>query len=113
MSDHPGRETRVRILEAAAGKFATFGCRAATMKQIAAAAEMNDVTVYRYFPKKQELYWAAIEWKVRSSSFDRIVSANLAHGESPREWLRELGEHVLGAFLQDPSLARLLYFTVL
>ena len=69
MSDHSNRETRLRILEAAAGKFAAFGFRAATMKQIAAAARVNDVTVYRHFPKKQQLYWAAIDWKVRSSAF--------------------------------------------
>lgn len=113
MSDHSGRDTRIRILEAAADRFAAFGFRAATMRQIAAAAKVNDVTVYRYFPKKQQLYWAAIEWKVRSSSFDRIVSANLRQDAGPRELLSELGEHILGAFLQDPNLARLLYFTVL
>ncbi len=112
MSD-PSRDTRLRILEAAAGKFAAFGFRAATMKQIAAAAEVNDVTVYRYFPKKQQLYWAAIEWKVRSSSFNQVVLESLGHGGGPREMLEQLGENVLGVLLRDHSLGRLIYFAVL
>lgn len=113
MRDHSSRDTRVRILEAAAGKFAAFGFRAATMKQIAAAAEVNDVTVYRYFPKKQQLYWAAIEWKVRSSTFNQVALEGLSHYERPRDMLEQLGERVLGVLLTDHSLGRLIYFAVL
>jgi AcrR family transcriptional regulator len=113
MSDHSGRDTRVRILEAAAGKFASFGFRAATMRQIAAAAEVNDVTVYRYFPKKQQLYWAAIEWKVRSSTFNQVALEGLSQHGRPRDLLEQLGERVLGVLLTDHSLGRLIYFAVL
>jgi AcrR family transcriptional regulator len=113
MSDHSGKDTRVRILEAAAGKFASFGFRAATMRQIAAAAEVNDVTVYRYFPKKQQLYWAAIEWKVRSSTFNQVALEGLNQNGSPRDLLEQLGERVLGVLLTDHSLGRLIYFAVL
>src|SRR5512142_1652506 len=104
MRDHSTKDTRVRILEAAAGKFADFGFRAATMKQIAAAAEVNDVTVYRYFPKKQQLYWAAIEWKVRSSTFNQVALEGLGQSERPRDMLQQLGERVLGVLLTDHSL---------
>jgi AcrR family transcriptional regulator len=113
MVDHSSRDTRLRILEAAAGKFAAYGFRSATMKQIAAAAEVNDVTVYRYFPKKQQLYSAAIEWKVRSSTFNKVVLESLSHSGHPREMLEELGERFLGVLLTDHSLGRLLYFAVL
>jgi len=113
MSDYTGQDTRLRILKAAAGKFAAYGFRAATMKQIAADAEVNDVTVYRHFPKKQQLYWAAIEWKVRTSTFNQVVSESLNETGHPREMLERLGERVLAVFLNDHSLGRLIYFAVL
>lgn len=113
MSSASSRDTRLRIVEAAAGRFAEFGFRAATMKQIATAAEVNDVTVYRYFPKKQQLYWAAIEWKVRTSTFNQVVVEGLANPGRPKDTLEQLGESVLGVLLTDHSLGRLIYFAVL
>ena len=113
MSSVSSRDTRLRIVEAAAGRFAEFGFRAATMKQIATAAEVNDVTVYRYFPKKQQLYWAAIEWKVRTSTFNQVVVEGLANPGRPKDMLEQLGESVLGVLLTDHSLGRLIYFAVL
>jgi AcrR family transcriptional regulator len=113
MTANSSRDTRLRIVEAAAGKFAAYGFRSATMKQIALAAEVNDVTVYRYFPKKQQLYWAAIEWKVRTSSFNQAVVDGLATPGPPRHMLEQLGESVLGILLTDHSLGRLIYFAVL
>ncbi|MDT8069957.1 MAG: TetR/AcrR family transcriptional regulator [Terriglobia bacterium] len=113
MSEYSNRDTRIRILEAAATKFAAYGFRAATMKQIAAAANVNDVTVYRYFPKKQNLYWAAIDWKVRSSALNQLFVEGLGETLRPREMLERLGERVLGLLLTDRSLGRLIYFAVL
>ena len=113
MSSISSRDTRLRIVEAAAGRFAEFGFRAATMKQIATAAEVNDVTVYRYFPKKQQLYWAAIEWKVKTSSLNQVVVDGLANPGRPKDMLEQLGESVLGVLLTDHSLGRLIYFAVL
>jgi len=113
MSSVSSRDTRLRIVEAAAGRFAEFGFRAATMKQIATAAEVNDVTVYRYFPKKQQLYWAAIEWKVKTSSLNQVVVDGLANPGRPKDMLEQLGESVLGVLLTDHSLGRLIYFAVL
>lgn len=113
MSDRSNRDTRVRILEAAAANFAAYGFRAATMKQIAAAANLNDVTVYRYFPKKQNLYWAAIDWKVRSSTLNQLFVEGPGEALRPREMLERLGERVLGLLLTDHSLGRLIYFAVL
>lgn len=113
MTANSSRDTRLRIVEAAAGKFAAYGFRAATMKQIATAAGVNDVTVYRHFPKKQQLYWAAIEWKVRTSSFNQVVMDGLATPGRPRDMLEQLGESVLGILLTDHSMGRLIYFAVL
>lgn len=109
----PPGDTRLRILKAAASSFAAQGFRAATMKQIATAAHVNDITVYRHFPKKQQLYWAAIEWKVLSSTLNEVVTECLQNGGEPRTLLQDLGERILAVFLNDPSLGRLLYFAML
>lgn len=109
----PSGDTRLRILKAAAERFAAEGFRAATMKQIANAAHVNDITVYRHFPQKRQLYWAAIEWKVLSSTLNEAVSESLETQRSPRLMLQEFGEHVLKVFLNDPSLGRLFYFAML
>ncbi len=116
MSHHSfalSNDTRLRILRAAAVTFAARGFRAATMKQIAVEARVNDVTVYRHFPRKQQLYWAAIDWKINSSSLNDVVSECLLAGGPPRSLLRELGERILDVLLSDPSLGRLIYFAVL
>ena len=83
------------------------------MKQIASEAHVNDITVYRHFPKKQQLYWAAIEWKLQSSALNEAVSECLIVGGTPRLLLRVLGERILKVFLNDPSLGRLIYFAIL
>lgn len=106
-------DTRSRILQAAAKTFAARGFRAATMKQIAAEARVNDITVYRYFPKKSQLYWAAIEGKIQSSKLADVVSECVLLGSPPRSLLRNLGERLMAVFLNDPDLGRLIYFTVL
>jgi AcrR family transcriptional regulator len=106
-------DTRSRILQAAAKTFAARGFRAATMKQIASEADVNDITVYRHFPKKQQLYWAAIEWKIQSSALNEIVTVCLSGSGSPRFMLRVLGERLLEIFVNDASLGRLIYFASL
>lgn len=106
-------DTRFRILQAAAKTFAARGFRAATMKQIASEADVNEITVYRHFPKKQQLYWAAIEWKIQSSALNEIVSDCLSESGPPRIMLRVLGERLLEIFFNDASLGRLIYFASL
>jgi TetR/AcrR family transcriptional regulator len=109
----PTGDTRLRILKAAASSFAAQGFRAATMRQIATAAHVNDITVYRHFPRKRQLYWAAIEWKVLTSTLTEVVSESLQNGGPPRVLLQDFGEHILAVFLNDPSLGRLIYFAML
>jgi AcrR family transcriptional regulator len=52
---------RDQILEAALRVFAETGFRGATTRRIAQEAEVNEVTLFRHFPTKEELITAAIE----------------------------------------------------
>lgn len=53
--------SRDKILESALRVFAETGFRGATTRRIAQEADVNEVTLFRHFPTKEELITAAIE----------------------------------------------------
>jgi AcrR family transcriptional regulator len=108
-----GLDTRQRILAAAANVFAKNGFRAATVASIAQSAGLNAITVYRYFPKKQEMYWAALDQKLRSSGFVDQVIQVMRSQYAPQEFVNRVAVEAIQSLVREPSLARLLYFTVL
>ncbi|MCZ2108958.1 MAG: TetR/AcrR family transcriptional regulator [Dehalococcoidia bacterium] len=55
-------ETRHRILSAAHRIFSAEGFHGATTKRIAAEAAVNEVTLFRHFPSKEQLLGAALDW---------------------------------------------------
>lgn len=54
-------ETRERILEAAARVFAEKGYARATTREMASAASVNEVTLFRHFGNKRNLFNAVIQ----------------------------------------------------
>ncbi len=59
----PGGEIRQQILKTAIRLFAQKGFRGTTTREIALAAGVNEVTIFRHFASKQELYAAILEVK--------------------------------------------------
>ncbi len=59
----PGSEMRQQILKTAIQLFAQKGFRGTTTREIALAAGVNEVTIFRHFASKQELYTAILEIK--------------------------------------------------
>ncbi|HEY9651738.1 MAG TPA: TetR/AcrR family transcriptional regulator [Coleofasciculaceae cyanobacterium] len=53
--------TRTRLLKAAAEVFATEGIEGATTREIAQVAGVNEVTLFRHFPSKDELLGAVVQ----------------------------------------------------
>ena len=106
-------EARTRILIAAANAFAANGFRNSTVRDIAINANVNDVTVYRYFPTKQRLYWAALDQRLRDSDLPNRIAALLHAAGTPESLLREITSTVMESFTTDPTLPRLINFTFL
>src|SRR5579871_1036033 len=52
--------TEERILGTAASLFSQFGYNGVSTREIAASAEVNEVTIYRHFPRKRDLYLAVL-----------------------------------------------------
>jgi AcrR family transcriptional regulator len=63
----PGREIRQQILKTAIRLFAQKGFRGTTTREIALAAGVNEVTIFRHFASKQELYAAILDVKSREA----------------------------------------------
>jgi len=107
------KDTQARIVKCAAVAFAQHGFRAATMREIASAAAVNEITVYRHFPRKQDLYWEAVDWKLRSSGIADALKQALIEGEDLPHLLQNLSEVVMHIAQQDKTFGRLMYFTAL
>ncbi|HXL92366.1 MAG TPA: helix-turn-helix domain-containing protein [Streptosporangiaceae bacterium] len=57
----PAAERRREILDAARTLFAERGFHATTTRDLAAAADINDALIYRYFPDKQAILAALVD----------------------------------------------------
>jgi AcrR family transcriptional regulator len=57
----PAAERRAQILAAARALFADRGFDGTTTRDLAAAADINDALIYRYFPDKQSILAALID----------------------------------------------------
>jgi AcrR family transcriptional regulator len=98
-------DTRQRILQAAARVFAQKGYARATTRALAAAAGVNEVTLFRHFGSKQGLFAAIIE-AYAGPALATAMSAQLS-GDY-RQDLIVMGGHVLGTLLERREAMRLM-----
>ncbi|MGW1748071.1 TetR/AcrR family transcriptional regulator [Streptomyces sp. NPDC002092] len=77
------RETRQRISDIATGLFQERGFDAVTVAEVARAADVSAMTVFNYFPRKEDLY------------LDRIPEAAATFADAVRD--RRTGETPLAA----------------
>ena len=99
LAERRARETRRRILGAAARVFRQRGLAAAGMREIAAAAELSPANLYYYFSSKDELVFFC-----QDDSLDRMLEAArraARETRSPRERLRRVIEAQLVCMLSD------------
>jgi AcrR family transcriptional regulator len=91
-----------RILDAALGQFEDFGLRRSTMEDIAKRCGMSRITIYRRFPKKENLIEAVVlrELMVFLSDLEKVgedegLSAEEKMVERIAFALQYLGNHLL------------------
>jgi AcrR family transcriptional regulator len=105
-----GEATRQRLLRAALELYTTIGFRATTTPAIAARAGVAEGTIYRHFSGKEhllnEVYRGAQRW---GTGLVREPATAAAHSAAER--LRQIGQRLLDAAVEDPSLARMLLRT--
>jgi AcrR family transcriptional regulator len=98
-------ETRQRILRAAAQVFAEQGYARATTRALAAAAGVNEVTLFRHFGSKQGLFSAIIE-AYAAPALSKAMAAQFT-GDY-RHDLLVMGGQVLQAMLERRDAMRLM-----
>src|ERR1700679_24701 len=101
--------TEVRIVEAAAQLFAHHGYKGTTTREIAQLADLNEATLFRYFPRKPELFWAAVKSHVARVKLARETQISLASDDAPAIVIPLLVAFLLDNLNRQPQLRRLLH----
>jgi AcrR family transcriptional regulator len=102
-----------RILTTAAKLFAQFGYNGVSTREIAASAEVNEVTLYRHYPRKRDLYLAALSAELNRVQLRGELLTRLAAAQTGRTALVCTFELISTTLLQQPQLVRLLGFSAL
>jgi AcrR family transcriptional regulator len=100
-------ERRDRIVEAALRTFSRCGYRGATTRELAQAARITEVTLFRYFPTKEKLFGAVIE-KYSILPILRAELAGLSQGGDARATLRSLGRRFLEVLQERQDIIRVM-----
>lgn len=107
------QDRREQIMQVAMGLFARQGFNGTTTRQIADAAGVNEAIIFRHFPSKEDLYWAIIEDRCRVGGRRKELTDRFQSGASDQEIFASIAEDILRRNWDDPSIARLLFFTAL
>ena len=105
---------RQDILKAAMELFAKKGFRGTTTRDLAAAADVNEAIIFRYFTNKTELYRAILEEKVHEGQGEQHKeAAEIAMNSDPQAFLEFIGHKFMERHEQDTTFMRLLLFSAL
>jgi AcrR family transcriptional regulator len=98
-------QRRERLLAAAATEFGANGYRDASLRRIAAAAEITTPVIYDHFQSKAELY-SALAWQLAD---DLLAHWVRAVSDSPEDALRAAIDAIFGWAETNPSGWRILF----
>ena len=116
MAESPGTarsNAEERILKTAADLFAKSGYNGVSTREIAGAAAVNEVTIYRHFPRKRDLYLAMLSAELKRVHLRGELLTRLAEADSARGALACAFELISTTLQQQPQLLRLLSFSAL
>jgi AcrR family transcriptional regulator len=104
--------TADRIVEAAVQLFSRQGFAASSTYEIARLAGVSEVTVFRHFPRKRDLFWAATESRLRRLRISKELRGRLESDESPRTALPGIVALLVETLHHQPETIRLLYLSL-
>src|SRR5579859_3550240 len=102
-----------RIVRAASALFSRQGYYRTSTRDIARLADVSEVTLYRYFEHKEDVFWAAL-----SSSFDTLkprIAALEGYGKNvaPEVFLPRMMNLLMDTATFSPELVRLVAIALL
>ena len=104
---------REQIMRVAMALFALQGFEGTTTRQIAQRAGVSEAIIFRHFPRKEDLYWAVIDYKCRMAGKREKLEAALRTSGDDRVIFASIAEDILRRNTEDSTLSRLLLFTAL
>src|SRR6202453_354421 len=108
-----GRGAGERILSTATELFARFGYNGVSTRDVASAAQVNEVTVYRHYPRKHDLYLAVLESELQQLRFRGDLLTRIAEAPDGRTALVRAFELLTKTLIQRPEILRLLQYSAL
>ena len=105
--------TEQRILGTAASLFAQFGYNGVSTREIASAAEVNEVTIYRHYPRKRDLHLAVLATELQRVHLRGELLTKLAEARTGRAALSCTFELIATTLHHQPQLLRLLQYSAL
>jgi AcrR family transcriptional regulator len=104
--------TANRIVEAAVQLFSRQGFAASSTHEIARLAGVSEVTVFRHFPRKRDLFWAATESRLRRLRISKELRGRLENDENPRTAIPGIIALLVETVQHQPEMLRLLYLSL-
>jgi AcrR family transcriptional regulator len=98
------KQTKERLLEAAAQTFSREGIQGATTRQIAREAGVNEVTLFRHFKSKEQLLGAVVERGLASEI--ALMNEHSSWKENLRESMEKYARHYYSHLQKKQAFAR-------
>jgi len=106
-------KAEARILASAAGKFANFGYSGVSTRDIATGAGVNEVTIYRHFPRKRDLYVAVLDAELQRVKLRGDLLARITEAQDARTAVARTYELLAVTLENRQDLLRLMQFSAL
>jgi AcrR family transcriptional regulator len=107
------RITESHIVEAAAQVFSRHGFNGTSTREIARRAEVPEATMFRHFPRKQDLFWAALVSHLDRLRMPEKLRTGLARNGDPQTVVPLIAEFMVQTTIHHPELVRMLAFSLL
>jgi AcrR family transcriptional regulator len=109
-----GEERRAQIVRTAIDLFSAHGFKGTTTRELSLAVGVSEPVLYQHFQNKKELYTGIVEHIILedTNQFQPRLES-LLNEQDERAFLQGLGEFILGWYLDDPRIIRLLLFSAL
>ena len=102
-----------RILSTATELFAQFGYNGVSTREIATTAQVNEVTIFRHYPHKRDLYLAVLRTRLQDVHLRGDLLTRISEAPDGRAALTRIFELIANALAQNPELLRLLHYSAL
>lgn len=110
----PGRaDVEGRILASATSLFAHAGYNGVSLRDIAADACVNEVTIYRHYARKRDLYIAVLAAELKQVKLGGDLLVRIADARDARTVLKHMFELISDTLLTRPELLRLIQYSAL